>query len=177
MPTSLYSPDAFEVPNGLSLPITLAIGNLGGQFGNFDPYASTTQSRNLRVIESRSIRSTRPKTIRRTERRLHCHARADVHIANRIQSRFPVVDGRLQSLQYRARRVRVCTIRRSTITERSRRSERPGHAIDMAMSRRVPCVHPAMQMQAAPTASLRSATGLQRPARGRRIFPMNMPGS
>jgi outer membrane receptor protein involved in Fe transport len=47
---SLYSPEAFEVPNGYSLPFILG---LGGQLNrSLDPYASTTQSRNLRVIES-----------------------------------------------------------------------------------------------------------------------------
>ncbi len=47
---SLYSPEAFEVPNGYSLPFILG---LGAQVKNaLDPYASTTQSRNLRVIES-----------------------------------------------------------------------------------------------------------------------------
>ena len=51
--TSLYSPSAFQVPNGYSLPFASNIGGLDNaiiQF--FDPYASTTQSRNLRVIES-----------------------------------------------------------------------------------------------------------------------------
>jgi len=51
--TSLYSPDAFEVPNGLSLSYASAIGILDQAIKqNFDPYASTTQSPNLRVIES-----------------------------------------------------------------------------------------------------------------------------
>jgi outer membrane receptor protein involved in Fe transport len=65
LPVSLYSPDAFQVPNALSLPyyggligagFGLSIGTplsrslvLGG---HFDPYASTTQSTDLRVIES-----------------------------------------------------------------------------------------------------------------------------
>jgi iron complex outermembrane receptor protein len=56
LPTSLYSPDAFETPNGAALPIVFAT-----QFGNgtspfvrrgIDPYASVTQSPNLRVIQS-----------------------------------------------------------------------------------------------------------------------------
>ena len=51
--TSLYSPDAFEVPNGYSLPYASAAGILDDAIRqNFDPYASTTQSQNLRVIES-----------------------------------------------------------------------------------------------------------------------------
>jgi outer membrane receptor protein involved in Fe transport len=49
---SLYSPDSFEVPNGYSLPYVSA-GLYGGflQVGQ-NPYAGTTQSRNLRVIET-----------------------------------------------------------------------------------------------------------------------------
>jgi iron complex outermembrane recepter protein len=50
--TSLYSPDAFEVPNGFSLPYIIALGVAGGININVDPYANATQSRNLRVIES-----------------------------------------------------------------------------------------------------------------------------
>jgi outer membrane receptor protein involved in Fe transport len=51
--TSLYSPDAYQVPNGYSLPFASAIGILDTTIQQqFDPYASTTQSRNLRVIES-----------------------------------------------------------------------------------------------------------------------------
>ncbi len=53
--TSLYSPNAFEVPDGFSLPYVIALGVAGQQGAtnlNVDPYASTTQSRNLRVIES-----------------------------------------------------------------------------------------------------------------------------
>jgi outer membrane receptor protein involved in Fe transport len=53
LPTSLYSADAFEVPNGLTLAYASAIGILSGDIHQeFDPYASTMQSRNLRVIES-----------------------------------------------------------------------------------------------------------------------------
>jgi len=50
---SLYSPDAYQVPNGLALPYASAIGQIDGAIRQlFDPYASTAQSRNLRVIES-----------------------------------------------------------------------------------------------------------------------------
>jgi iron complex outermembrane recepter protein len=53
LPTGLYSASAFEVPNGLSLSYASAIGILNPSIRQeFDPYASTTQSRNLRVIES-----------------------------------------------------------------------------------------------------------------------------
>ncbi len=50
-PTSLYSPDAFEAPNGLSLPYVTGLYDEGHGNG-IDPYASETQSRNLRVVES-----------------------------------------------------------------------------------------------------------------------------
>jgi len=55
-PTSLYSADAFEVPNGLTLAYYEPLGFEGipvmaSQF-QFDPYANTRQSTNLRVIES-----------------------------------------------------------------------------------------------------------------------------
>ncbi|HEY5238086.1 MAG TPA: TonB-dependent receptor [Rhizomicrobium sp.] len=56
--TSLYASTAFEVPNGLSLPYYFPLRQVGaavqGDAGadSFDPYASTTQSHNLRVIES-----------------------------------------------------------------------------------------------------------------------------
>ncbi|HEV2562002.1 MAG TPA: TonB-dependent receptor [Rhizomicrobium sp.] len=62
IPASMYSKDAFGVPNALSLPYYG--GFIGAGFGlaifnplvilpgHLDPYASTTQSRNLRDIES-----------------------------------------------------------------------------------------------------------------------------
>src|SRR6185312_15897525 len=53
LPASFYSDEAFQVPNGYSLPYVLAL-NANIDFWNtsVDPYASTAQSRNLRVIES-----------------------------------------------------------------------------------------------------------------------------
>ena len=54
LPTSLYSADAFETPNGKTYPFY----GLGAYFFGYpllneiDPYASQTQSRNLRVIQS-----------------------------------------------------------------------------------------------------------------------------
>ena len=50
--TSLYSPDAFEVPYGFSLPYAVALGATGGANDTLNPYAGTTQSKNLRVIQS-----------------------------------------------------------------------------------------------------------------------------
>ncbi len=56
LPASLYSANSFEVPNGTQLPYYEPISNIGAPITadnfRFDPYASTTQSRNLRVIES-----------------------------------------------------------------------------------------------------------------------------
>src|SRR6185437_10652829 len=58
LPASLYAPESFQTPNGDSLPIVYAahyggFGILGGPLilGN-DPYASSTQSKDLRVIEA-----------------------------------------------------------------------------------------------------------------------------
>jgi len=51
LPTSMYSPDAFQVPNGKSLPYYSPL-NVVGLVEDIDPYASATQSSNLRVIES-----------------------------------------------------------------------------------------------------------------------------
>jgi len=51
--SSLYSADAFGVPNGLSLPYASALGILSPAIRqNFDPYASTVQSTDLRHIQS-----------------------------------------------------------------------------------------------------------------------------
>jgi len=58
LPTSLYSSDAFQVPYGYSLPYVEAgyagtpIQFSGGLDSQVDPYAHTTQSTNLRVIET-----------------------------------------------------------------------------------------------------------------------------
>jgi iron complex outermembrane receptor protein len=56
-PTSLYAPTAFQVPDGNVLPYytpfcPLYVPLQGCDNPNFDPYASTTQSTNLRQIES-----------------------------------------------------------------------------------------------------------------------------
>ena len=48
---SLYSSDAFEVPNGYSLQYVKAAKLVGGIVPTIDPYAETTQSQNLREIE------------------------------------------------------------------------------------------------------------------------------
>jgi outer membrane receptor protein involved in Fe transport len=56
IPTSLYSPDAFQVPNGLTLAYYEPLGfeevPVMARVLPFDPYASASQSTNLRVIES-----------------------------------------------------------------------------------------------------------------------------
>jgi outer membrane receptor protein involved in Fe transport len=63
LPVSLYSPEAFQVPNALSLPyyggligagFGLSIGSplTAVPGGHRDPYASVTQSTDLRVVES-----------------------------------------------------------------------------------------------------------------------------
>ncbi|HVT23343.1 MAG TPA: TonB-dependent receptor [Rhizomicrobium sp.] len=56
IPSSLYAPEAFQVPNGISLPYYEPLGFEGVPVravgGGFDPYANTTQSTDLRVIEA-----------------------------------------------------------------------------------------------------------------------------
>ncbi|HVZ70711.1 MAG TPA: TonB-dependent receptor [Rhizomicrobium sp.] len=62
LPASFYSPEAFQTPNGQSLPFVAAgefiFNGAGGSAANgfllnqIDPYASTTQSTNLRNIQS-----------------------------------------------------------------------------------------------------------------------------
>ncbi len=54
LPASMYSPEAFEVPNGYSLPYITAGELTGAVKGSVDPYASIDhkQSRDLRVIET-----------------------------------------------------------------------------------------------------------------------------
>ena len=52
LPASMYSPDAFEVPNGYSLPYLSVLFYLDLLDRNVNPYESQTQSRDLRVIES-----------------------------------------------------------------------------------------------------------------------------
>jgi iron complex outermembrane receptor protein len=60
--TSLYSPQAFEVPNGESLPYYEALDLLGGWVnGQVNPYASSAQSTNLRSIESAILPTYRSK--------------------------------------------------------------------------------------------------------------------
>jgi outer membrane receptor protein involved in Fe transport len=51
-PASLYSPDSFQTPNGLSLPYYNALGAVSLPIALDDPYVSRTQSHDLRVIES-----------------------------------------------------------------------------------------------------------------------------
>jgi len=53
LPASLYSPDAFDTPNGYALPYYGPLGIIGSPVYFFlDPYVSTTQSQNLREIET-----------------------------------------------------------------------------------------------------------------------------
>jgi iron complex outermembrane receptor protein len=52
LPTSLYSPSAFETPNGLSDQLVVAGALFGALNSLTDPYASALQSPNLRVIQS-----------------------------------------------------------------------------------------------------------------------------
>jgi len=59
--TSLYAPSAFEVPDGYSLPYNVAAGIVDLINPNIDPYAATTQSTNLRRIQSQLAPTYRAK--------------------------------------------------------------------------------------------------------------------
>ncbi len=69
LPASFYSSDAYETPNGQALPFVaygeffVGIGNgpHGALLNQIDPYASQTQSQNLRVIQSELSPSYRAK--------------------------------------------------------------------------------------------------------------------
>ncbi|HEY5236880.1 MAG TPA: TonB-dependent receptor, partial [Rhizomicrobium sp.] len=50
-PASLYSPDSYQAPLGFTLPYILGLQD-ESDATNIDPYASETQSHNLRVIDS-----------------------------------------------------------------------------------------------------------------------------
>jgi outer membrane receptor protein involved in Fe transport len=52
LPSSLYSKDAFQVPNGFSLPFINGASFEGLVDTHIDPYSQTTQSTNLRDIQS-----------------------------------------------------------------------------------------------------------------------------
>jgi iron complex outermembrane receptor protein len=53
LPQSMYAPESYRAPDGFSLPYYHALRLIGlPTVDGFNPYASTTQSRDLRVIES-----------------------------------------------------------------------------------------------------------------------------
>ena len=53
VPVSLYSPEAFQTPNGAAIPFIAALGDNTSYIPiGFDPYQSDKQSTNLRVISS-----------------------------------------------------------------------------------------------------------------------------
>ena len=87
LPSSLYSADAFEVPNGNSLPYYEPLANKGapvwGRYYQFDPYASTTQSQNLQGYRNDAQSHLQgEKRHAGTECRLQCFARADLQLAD-----------------------------------------------------------------------------------------------
>ena len=59
--TSLYAPSAFQVPYGPSLPYVVALQVMGLNNPSLDPYAETTQSTNLRDIQSAILPTYRAK--------------------------------------------------------------------------------------------------------------------
>ncbi len=61
-PASLYSPDSFQTPNGISLPYYLPLSAVALPAALDDPYVSRSQSHDLRVIESTVDPSYRAKS-------------------------------------------------------------------------------------------------------------------
>jgi iron complex outermembrane receptor protein len=59
--TSLYAPSAFQVPFGSSLPYVIALQVQNVETPGIDPYAETTQSANLRQIQSQLLPTYRAK--------------------------------------------------------------------------------------------------------------------
>jgi iron complex outermembrane receptor protein len=62
VPVSLYSQEAFQTPNGYSLPYFGPTTALGNPLAEIDPYVSAIQSRDLRVVESSVEPEYRAKT-------------------------------------------------------------------------------------------------------------------
>jgi iron complex outermembrane receptor protein len=63
LPASLYANDSFQTPNGFALPYYGPTANLSNPvFPELDPYLNSTQSRDLRVIESTLTPQYRAKT-------------------------------------------------------------------------------------------------------------------
>ena len=99
--SSLYSADAFQVPYGFSLPYAVALGATDIANPDPDPYASTTQSSNLRVIElcDKPALSSKER-YSRAECGLHSRAVADDYITDWLQSGLLILHRGLQSFQY-----------------------------------------------------------------------------
>ena len=97
---------AFGVPDGYTLPYVKAAALIGAINPTLDPYAGTSQSTNLRDIESTvNPHYTREERHAGVECGLQRHACANFLFANRLQPRFPLVHGGLQPLQYVARAI------------------------------------------------------------------------
>ena len=63
LPSSLYSPDSYQAPNGFALPYYEPLRTLGLPIrGDFNPYGTVVQSPDLRVIESTIDPQYRAKT-------------------------------------------------------------------------------------------------------------------
>ena len=167
LPASLYSPDAFEVPYGFALPYVVA-GWVTAALLVSIPMPARRNRRNLRDIESQID----PRYIAKNDT-LEFNADYNVTPALTFSSQTgynetscgprKIITGSTQrraSFQPIDALVRTTAVPGQGITafgpilHRSRRCARDGDR-----------------------PFLRSATGLQRPARGRRIFRTNMPGN
>ena len=92
--SSLYSADAFQVPNGFVAAVrhaqrSIVAGHLDSSARRSDPYAYAPRNRPICATSNRhSIRIYRKERHGGIERRLECHAGTDLHFANRLQCRI-----------------------------------------------------------------------------------------
>ncbi len=83
------------MPNGFSLPYYLG-PQFNGLMNHVDPYASTTQSTDLRKIESQFTPTYGVKSnVLELSVDLRCLACADFRVRNRLQQRFPAAPRRI----------------------------------------------------------------------------------
>ena len=96
---------AFGVPNGFSLPFVSGAAFEGLIDSQKDPYTEHDAiHRSAQHPDPQSSRNTWQRTIRSNSMpSWNVTPGADLLFRNRLQSRFPVVHGRLQSLQHHAR--------------------------------------------------------------------------
>ena len=151
VPASLYSPDSFQTPNGLSLPYypPLARCRRCRSATDVDPYVSTTQSRDLRVIEIDGRPAYQAKNdLGRAAVQLRSDRQPDADLGNGLRpstsssrtqdfNRFNTRAGRLRSADGDPRSRRPDVLSRRTASSATRRSAAPTgwSAVDLSTAK------------------------------------------